>query len=185
MNNLFLIIALLSATIVNGQTKIMEPEFTNTIVWVNDSIGSGISLETQTATEVKSANAGAYVPFAGFALGKNISKYAVPGSRSTVIVPTKESNRVQFIVRLKDNSSNPTAVISVFKLTVNKDSRFVSLTSTNAFSNKSITEIISLPFTGKRYGENSYIIELSNLLEGEYAVNFDGQREIFNLFSIH
>ena len=114
-NLLILSLFLFSITQANCQKfkniRIIEPEFSGTSVFVNDSIGSGVLLEQQTATMEE---------------GIVTLKYAVKVCCSTVFADTINS---EFIARVSDNSINPYDVLSIVKTKIenNKPGNFLSL----------------------------------------------------------
>jgi hypothetical protein len=143
---LILTFLLLSITQANCQKvkniRITEPEFSGTTVFVNDSIGSGVLLEQQTASME----------------GMVTLKYAVKVCCSTVFADTTNS---QFIVRVSDNSINPYDVLSIVKTKIENSKR------TWKFSNPE-----NIEFKAKKYGTNSYLITVPKFTIGQYAICF-------------
>lgn len=162
--------------------KITEPEFSETFIYVNDSIGSGIKLEQQTCSARSKANGVSYVPVVGMFAGKSTSKGVVQGAKSTVQID--KSRKTYFIVKVKDNSIDPTTVINIFKLYPSKEERHVIVATAKTMGGTKAGEIEFLKFTGKKYGTSSYLIELDNLESGEYAMTLPIHREIFNMFGV-
>src|SRR5665647_1648917 len=107
-NLLILAILFFSITQANCQKFkniiIIEPEFSGTSVFVNDTIGNGILLEQQTATME----------------GMVTLKYTVKGCCSTAFADTINS---KFIVRISDNSINPYDVLSIVKTKIENNKR--------------------------------------------------------------
>jgi hypothetical protein len=97
---LILSFLLFSISLLKGQTdksiRITEPEFSGTAVFVNDTIGSGVLLEQQTATMGK------------VKLRSKETSLEVNSCCSAVFADTINS---QFIVRVSDNSIKPDDVI--------------------------------------------------------------------------
>lgn len=160
----------------NAQTiKINEPEFTGSIVYVNDTIGSGIPLEKQ----VYSIKAKA-IYFVG--IGKATSFGVIKGKKSPVRIQKKEN--LQFIIKLTDNSIDPATIINIFKLTEKKDTRIVELASLTTFEGTKSNDIPYLPFVGKKYGNSSYLIEISSIETGEYAITLPTRQDLFYMFGV-
>jgi len=166
-----------------GQTiKIDEPEFSGVMVYVNDSIGTGIKLEQQVSSTKTKSNGAAFIPVVGLAAGKAKAKGVVKGCCSPVIIDRKTD--VQFIVKVKDNSVDPITVINIFKLTKEKDTRVIEVGSASAIGGAKSMDIAFLQFLGKKYGTSSYLIKIENIESGEYAITLADRRDLFNMFSI-
>lgn len=162
--------------------KVNEPEFGGIVVYVNDTIGSGIRLEQQTASIKTTANAATYIPFADVVAGKAKTKNVVKGNASKVVI--FEKNKVKFIVSVKDNSVDPSTNINIFKLVSEKDTRTLELASATIVGGTQSGEIAYIPFSAKKYGKNSYIITIDKMEEGEYAITLSDRRDLFNMFAI-
>lgn len=176
------LISFASSILAQDNIKITEPEFAGNIVYVNDSIGKGLRLEQQTASTKSSANAAAYIPGARMVAGKATSKNVINGCCSPVQIDQKTN--VRFIVKVKDNTIDPTTIINIFKLKQEKNKRTVELASTNTWGTTKSGEIEFISFYGTKYGESSYLIEIPALESGEYAMTLADRRDFFNLFQI-
>lgn len=166
-------------TFANAQTiKISEPEFAGSMVYVNDTIGSGIPLEKQVCSMKTKAGASMYI----VGVGKVTSSSVVKGKSSPVRIQKKEN--LQFIIRVTDNSVDPSTIINVFKLTEKKDTRTVELASAGTFQASKSNDIQYLPFVGKKYGDSSYLIEISSIETGEYAITLPERRDLFYMFGV-
>ena len=171
-------------TNLNAQSiKIKEPEFAGNIVYVNDSIGNGLRLEQQASSMKTSANAAAYIPVANLFAGKATTKSVIKGCCSAVQI-TEKSN-IRFIIKVTNNTVDPTTVVNVFKLKQKKDTRTVELASASSFGSVKSGDIDFISFVGTKYGESSYLIEIPNLEVGEYAITLAERRDFFNMFGIH
>ena len=157
-NLLILSLFLFSITQANCQKfkniRIIEPEFSGTSVFVNDSIGSGVLLEQQTATMEE---------------GIVTLKYAVKVCCSTVFADTINS---EFIARVSDNSINPYDVLSIVKTKIENNKR------TWKFSKPETIE-----FKATKYGINSYLITVPKFTIGQYAICFKNSNSV-NLFGV-
>jgi hypothetical protein len=162
----------------NTTPTIGEPEFVGNVVYI-DSVKI-VPLEKQRV--VGKAKAGATLYVAG--VGKVTASNVVTGARSSVRIP--KSKIVSFIIRVKDNSTDPTTIINVFKLEQNqkKDNRFINVSSHGTFKGASSSDIAFITYTGSKYGVSSYRIDLADLQPGEYAITLDGSRDVFNMFGI-
>jgi hypothetical protein len=183
MKNVYLTIVLfLSANSITAQTiKVAEPEFSGNIVYVNESTGAGIKLEKQTASRTTKANGAAFVPVVGLFAGKATSKNVIQGSSSPVQIGKQP--KISFIVKVSDNSIDPTTEIHIFKLNSEKETRTVELGTAKVGSAKA-GGIKYLDFNGSKYGQSSYLIEVENIETGEYAITLSKTRNIFNMFGI-
>jgi len=151
----FLIFTISQANCQKEKTiRITEPEFSGTAVFVNDTIGSGVLLEQQTATLEE---------------GILTLKYEVKVCCSTVFADTTNS---QFIVRVSDNSINPQDQISIIKLKIEKTKRTWNATKPE-----------TVEFKVKKYGAGSYLITVPKFTLGQYAILFKNSNTV-NLFGV-
>jgi len=134
--------------------RITEPEFSGTIVFVNDTIGNGVLLEQQTATLEE---------------GIVTLKYAVKYCCSTVFADTINS---QFIVKVADNSINPYDLISIVKLKIESTKRSWKYSKPE-----------TIEFKAKKYGTSSYLISVPKFTLGQYAICFKNSNSV-NLFAV-
>ena len=134
--------------------RITEPEFSGTAVFVNDTIGSGILLEQQTATLEK---------------GIVAIKYVVKVCCSTVFADTINS---QFIVRIPDNSLSPYDEIRIIKLKIENSRRTWNYSKPE-----------TIEFKAKKYGTSSYLITVPKFTLGQYAILFKNNNTV-NLFGV-
>ena len=160
-NLLILSFLLFSITQANCQKvqniRITEPEFSGTAVFVNDTIGSGVLLEHQTAIMKKIT----YLT--------NQLILEVKTCCSTVSVDSLNS---QFIVRVPDNSINPYDVISIVKMKIE---------NSNRTWNGSKYEDVK--FKAKKYGTSSYLITVPRFPLGQYGICFKNSY-VVNLFGV-
>lgn len=186
MKKIALLLVVLNLTVSNAQIKtsaeikITEPEFSDNIVYVDKIDGTGIQLEKQTISISAKLNAGAFIPIVGI-FSKSKGKNVVKGNSSPIKI-TKNA-KIYFIVKVSDNSTDPTSRINIFKLKKTKDTRTLETASTNVLETKA-NDIDYLSFIGKKYGKSSYIIELDNMEVGEYAITLENRRDLFNMFSV-
>jgi hypothetical protein len=161
---LLLILFLTAAILAKSQdVKINEPEFTGTIVYVNDNVGNGMDLET-TNTSVKSkATASVYL----IGVGKFKTKLSVRGKTSTVRI--KQSNVLQFVYRATENTVNPKDVIQLIPFKTKGKHRVSEVGFVGTFSGTTSGDIKLIEFTGKKYQTSSYLITVTNLSKGEYG----------------
>ncbi len=182
MKKIFCIFSLINFAFLNAQIKISEPEFSGNIVYVNDSVGSGIKLEQQTASGSTKANGASYVPVVGLFAGKATSKNIVKGSTSSIQI--EQSKKISFIIKVSDNSIDPTTMVNIFKLNSESDSRTIEISSAKVIGGEKSGDIKYLSFNGKKYGQSSYLIEVDNIEKGEYAITLSSRRDLFNMFGI-
>jgi len=183
MKKVLLVLSLTAISSISfGQTiKIDEPEFSGVMLYVNDSIGLGIKLEQQASSTKAKSNGAAFIPVVGLA-AKTKAKGVVKGCCSPVRINKKVD--VQFIIKVKDNSVDPTTIINIFKLTKEKDTRVIEVGSASVVGGVKSMEIAFLQFSGRKYGENSYLIKIDNIESGEYAITLPDRRDLFTMFAI-
>ncbi len=156
-----------------------EPDFIGQIVHV-DNENQTRDLEMQTATYRQGASVGRMITGAGKVKGMVVVK----GNHSPVEI--KKAENVFFIYNNGDNSIVPTKIAQLLKFTPEKRTReYLYNNSSNLTGQTTAGELNLIPFQGKKYGENSYLINVSNLEVGEYAF-FLGEKESRDayLFSI-
>jgi hypothetical protein len=175
-------LALCAISSIAQSIKIIEPEFSGIMVYVNDTIGSGVRLEQQAGSIKTKANGASYIPLVGLAAGKAKSKNVINGCCSPVKID--RNTKVQFIIKVKDNTIDPTTLINIFKLTVEKDTRIVELASASLVGGSKAGNITFIPFNAKKYGTSSYLIEVDYFESGEYAMTLPERRDLFNMFSV-
>ena len=99
---------------------------------------------------------------------------------------------LKIVVRANDNNSDPLTITSIYKLKSKKQKRTVVLSEDNSGTlMKSRTNSKDMVrFKGKKFGENSYLIELMNLKPGEYGItvsnpnNRDEKRTVVSCFGV-
>lgn len=159
--------------------KITEPEFSGNMVYVNDTIGEGISLEKQTCSTKTQGSASLYIT----GIGKVKSSSLVKGYQSDIRI--NQHSKLNFIIKVTDNSIDPITLINIFKLEQKKNYRLVELGASGTFSGVTSNDIKFLKFKGKKYGTSSYIIEIDSIEPGEYAITLAERRDLFNMFGIN
>ena len=137
--------------------RIIEPDFSETAVFVNDSIGNGVLLEQQTATMGK------------VKLRSKETSLEVNYCCSIVFADTINS---QFIVRVSDNSINPYDLVSIVKMKIE---------NTKRVWNTSKSEKVE--FKAKKYGTSSYLITVPRFTPGQYGICFMNSNSV-NLFGV-
>ncbi len=104
----------------------------------------------------------------------------------------KASEPLQLVVRAVDNNSDPLTIVSIYKFKAKKNSRSVLLSKDNSgtlLKSKTNSKDM-LRFSGKKHGESSYLIELKDLLPGEYGIvlsnpnSRDEKRVVVSCFAI-
>ncbi|NOU18469.1 MAG: hypothetical protein HOO91_13010 [Bacteroidales bacterium] len=166
-----------------GQTiRIKEPEFANNGIYVNDTIGDGIPLEKQKYTISTKSNAALYIPFANLAAGKTKTKLVFQGKESTTKISSKE--KIHFIIKMTDNSNDPTSLIEVFKLTQEKNLRTSIMAEAKVIGGAETKNLETFTYSAKKYGQSSYLIELNNLPVGQYGIHMSTSVE-YLLFEIN
>ena len=90
------------------------------------------------------------------------------GASITKVQASAEPLKV--VIKMKDNSVDPTALINIFKFEVKKD-RTTEVSST-ALMGKSDQggKIKYAEFSGKKYGQSSYLLTIVASESGEYGI---------------
>lgn len=101
-------------------------------------------------------------------------------------------NPLKLVVRALDNNSDPLSIITIYNFKTKGNKRTILLSENNEgtlLKSKNHTKGL-LNYKAKKYGQNSYLIELDNLQKGEYGIivtnpnNRDEKKNIVSTFSI-
>jgi len=148
-----------------AQTKISieEPEFTGQVVYVK-SPKEGILLQKENA-QIKT-KAGASVYLTG--IGSVKSRMHIEGKASATRIA--QAQKTKFIVRAVDNKTDPLQIINVIRFDIHGKARRAEMSKANTFGGSSSNNMKRVDFNAKKYGEDSYLIELENIEPGEYGI---------------
>ena len=151
-----------------------EPEFIGEIVTVRPD-GTVAKLEKQSVQMRTRANASAVI----FGIGKAKTKLIIEGPKAGVRLTVGQP--ASFIVRAVDN---------VFRFEAKKDKRMAEMASVSSFGSVKSNKLERLSFTGRKFGESSYLITLDETPAGEYGItisnpnNIDEKQVIVSTFAI-
>lgn len=170
---------LLTSFFANAQLTVAEPEFANTIVYVGKTPGS-IELERQKLLSKSTVSTSVYI----LGVGKVKSISYVESEKSTIRITNTDT--LQFIIRVKDNSLNPAEAIRLSKFSVNqkKKIRFIEVASTGTFSGGQEGGPETVKFEAIKYGSNSYMLTVRNLPLGEYFFTLLDAGENVQMFGV-
>ena len=160
-----------------------EPEFIGEIVTVRPD-GTVAKLEKQSVQMRTRANASAVI----FGIGKAKTKLIIEGPKAGVRLTAGQP--ASFIVRAVDNASDPMSIINVFRFEAKKDKRMAEMASVSSFGSVKSNKLERLSFTGRKFGESSYLITLDETPAGEYGItvsnpnNLDEKQVIVSTFAI-
>lgn len=145
--------------------SIPEAEFSRGVVYIKSN-SEGIPLEsTHMASKVKSSNG---IKLIG--LGKVRQSSTVAGKHSSVILPSK--NVLRFIYTCSDNNENPNDIILLYHFKIKENDREVEIGSKDEWGQTTEGAENFVSFSAKKYGKNSYLIEVKNLKAGEYGFTY-------------
>ena len=137
--------------------RIVEPDFSETAVFVNDSIGTGVLLEHQTAVNTKI---------------KYMTTQLILEFKMCCSTVSVDSLNSLFIVRVSDNSINPYDLVSIVKMKI-EDTKRVWNTSKSE----------KVEFNAKKYGNSSYLITVPKFTLGQYGICFKNSNSV-NLLGV-
>lgn len=156
--------------------KVVEPDYIGQVAVMNSD--STLTVLPKEAAEQKtSSSKWGMIPIPGSGLLDKATAYmAVKGTNS----PTKfPSGKTILVIRGKDNNEEPKNAFGIFKFEKKKKERRYSLAEAGVYSgSKMTTSFNTVPFNAKKYGETSYIVELTNLEAGEYGIVTTGLSEV-------
>ena len=107
------------------------------------------------------------------------SSFVLRNPTSSCIVPIASESIL--IVRVADNSENPTKLIQILPLEKKKKERQYEFAEVKDDSATVLAN--ALPFTGEKYGESSYLLRF-NAPAGEYAVTLGEDNLLMHCFMI-
>lgn len=165
---------------VKAQIAAAEPEYDNTIVFVDKANKTTSLLERQTPENKISTSASSYI----LGVGKTKSIDFVKGMKSAVRIT--KSDTIRFVARVKDNNDNPADVIKIvrFKVNTKKDIRYVDNVSVGTLSTPQQAEVERIDFTAGKYGTQSYMITVVDLVPGEYYITLKDAQATLQAFDI-
>ena len=180
MRKLYFLLYICTLTSIAITAQVTEPDFIGEVLLLNED-----SSLTQLDKEIGDLVSGiSWATNSWDALNLEVN-----GSKSQLRLKLKS---LQLIVRAVDNNSDPLSIISIYKFKTKKRKRKVLLSENNSgtlLKSKTHSENI-IRFSGKRYGNSSYIIHLEDLETGEYGVlvlnpnSNDQKRIVISCFSI-
>ena len=100
------------------------------------------------------------------------------------------SKPIRLIVKAVDNDTDPMAIINIFRFEHSKKQRLAELSSVSTFGSVKSNKLDYVPFTGRKYGESSYLLTLDKREPGEYGItvrnpnNLDEKSVIVSTFAI-
>lgn len=180
-----LFFAILITFSLSGFAQKFEPEWVGEVSILKID-GDTLSIPTEKSIpQVKtSASAGRLI----VGIGNVRRKAVIKNGRSTTQI--QPNDVITLVVRCMDNASDPTSFIQVVKFEEKKKERKTELANVNWLGNVSEGNMNFIPFTGKRYGNSSYILTFE-APEGEYGVRVlnpnkeDEKVTVFYCFGIH
>jgi len=175
-----LLLALFICKLSNAQDiTATEPDFEGEIVFVT-SENKHQELEMVTTSIKSGQSVGRMISGVGKVKARIIAK----GKTSTTKI--KKNDVLYFIYNHGTNNIVPTKVIQLLEFKPRRKHREYLISSSSNVSGQTNTGVLDLvKFKGKKYGEGSYLIKVSNLEPGEYAF-FLGSEETFdgNFFTV-
>ena len=146
-----------------AQVKVAEPEFAEeTMLLTSDT--ESIVLKRENGSIKTKAGAGVYL----VGVGKIKSRLTLSGIKSVNEVKVPANARL--VIKGKDNATDPNSYISVFKFELTKNERRFQLAEAGTFTGTERNNTAAVDFQAKKYGESSYLIQLSDLEPGEYGI---------------
>ena len=158
-----LIMILCVSNFATAQVKVEEPEFAEeTLFLTSDS--TGIILKRESGYIKTKAGASLYLT----GIGKVKTRLTIDGLTS--VNSMKVTRTPRFIIKAKDNSTDPSSFINIFKFDIYKKERRFQLAEAGTLSAAKTNNIANIEFKAKKYGESSYLIKIEDLEPGEYGI---------------
>jgi len=193
MKALFMILVLVPYVLFGQDMLPAEPEFLNSVYFYPQATGIPlVKLEQQIPHQKTRANLSTYL--VGIGGAKTLMRVHQPYST----VRLRRSQPLRFIIRMADNQFDPTTMFQIVQLESTRKVRKSEVASINLLGMHKSGDLDYIPFQGKKFGESSYLIEISQPLKpGEYAIRINtqntvqhgtvsqvGVNEIWNLFGL-
>lgn len=159
-----LVLSLCTTMSAMAQVTASEPEFSEeTMLLTSDS--EGVILKRENGYVKTKAGASLYLT----GIGKVKSRLTIDGNKSLSSI--KAGRTARLILRAKDNTTDPNSFINIFKFDIykNKERRY-QLAEVGTLSASKTSNLASVDFKAKKYGESSYLIQLEDLEPGEYGI---------------
>ena len=148
---------------INAQVTVAEPDFSEETLYLT-SDSTGIILKRENGYVKTKAGASLYLT----GIGKVKSRLTIDGAKSINEIKAKPTTRL--IIKAKDNSTDPNSFINIFMFEINKKERRYQLAEAGTLSATKTSNLASVDFKAKKYGESSYLIQLEDLKPGEYGI---------------
>ncbi|PHS63951.1 MAG: hypothetical protein COB12_08815 [Flavobacterium sp.] len=156
-----------------------EPQFMGQIFYVDNNTQR--DLEENVYYIKKGASAGRKIT----GIGKVNAIFMIDGLSSPVKIQAQD--KLYFICNYGGNNYLPSKIIQMLKFDQKKRTReYIVSSSSNASGDTENNKFSFIKFRAKKYGNESYIIEFSNLTPGEYGFSIGGEdsgKEMY-MFSI-
>lgn len=155
--------------VMSGSAQALEPEYIGQVVVVNEDSTTTLLQKEAANIKVKSTKYGR-IPLPGTGL-LDISKsmLVVGGAKSPVAV---KPGCLTLIIRAERNTVNPKNVFGVFKFEAKKKERqYVMAESSFVGVTRCTMNMNTVPTVVKKYGTDSYMVVIENILPGEYGIS--------------
>jgi hypothetical protein len=150
--------------------KVQEPEYLGVFFLLESSTGNLVPLERQTP-EIKTKAAG---------IDGWKRTVEIRGDKSPVRF--KEGQKLEFVVLVSSQQTDPQGILRLFSLESTKGKRQMVLAKTNSMgtSTKTVMSEKAVPFNATKYGTSSFkITPAQNLPPGEYLLDAPGTHDEF------
>ena len=185
MKKILLFLLAFTASVIGVNAQSFEPKWAGTVTAIKIE-GDSVSIPLEKANvQVKTASSTARL-LTG--IGAVRQKAVIKGGQSTTQLSPDAP--VILIVKCKDNESDPTSFIQIFKFEEKKKERKTELANVNWIGNMSEGNMVIVPYEAETYGTSSYILTMQPQ-EGEFGLRIlnpnvkDEKVTIFHCFGIH
>lgn len=160
-----------------AQITIPEPEFENQIFFVNNGTEQ-VDLEEKLFYVKKGASVGLQLT----GIGKVKARLVVKGATSPVKI--EKAQKLYFVCNYNgSNALNPTKIIECIKFIPRKKTREYLVSAANSLDGQTTSnQFILEKYKGRKYGEQSYLVEFTDLAVGEYGFSLGGEQAGTNMY---
>lgn len=159
--------SLMAAVAASAQTEIQVPEYVGQVAVINADSTTTL-LERETADIKVTSSKFGYIPIPGSSLlDKAKTNLVVKGKSSKTVL---KGDTLTFIYRAEKNNIDPKEAFGIIKFEEKKKERRYVMAEAGLLSGaKAMTSFNSIPSEAKKYGDECYIISVSNCEPGEYG----------------
>ena len=168
----------LFASFTSFSQGIAEPEWEKEAILVDFQGDNAFQLPKEASFLETKGNISLHVT--GF--GKVTSKFVMNGNTSPVQIQNEDT--ISILIKWSSNTIDPREFIMVHPLESSNNKRLLGIASTDNFYTTKSGITNSIPYSVKKYGQATYLVQLINLSEGNYAISLEQNFSLMSTFTV-